>query len=151
MTDTFAFELADEHPPETEAIGRGLNAHREGLLGRAIPRQPLSLLHRGADGRLLAGLVGEVVLEWLYVANLWVDESLRGQGIGSRLLERAEAEGKARGAVGSHLYTSSFQAPAFYQRHGYTCLGGLAGRPEGHNRYWFAKRFDGGDPRAPLP
>jgi ribosomal protein S18 acetylase RimI-like enzyme len=142
-------EAADT--PEAKAIGQGLGAHREAVLGQVVQAQPLCLACRDSTGALVAGLHGEVVLDWLYVANIWVSESLRGQGIGSRLLARVEAEAQARGAVGVHLYTSSFQAPDFYSRHGFTCLGGLAGRPAGHDRFWFAKRFDGQDPRATLP
>jgi GNAT superfamily N-acetyltransferase len=151
MNGTLQFELIEDRAgPEAKAIGEGLGAHREAALGRKAASQPICLVHRDGAGRIQAGLVGEVVLGWMYVEKFWVDGSQRGQGIGSSMLAQAEAAAEARGAVGVHLNTSSFQAPAFYQRHGYISLGGLEGRPEGHCRYWFAKRFDGKDPRAPL-
>ncbi|EHM03370.1 acetyltransferase, GNAT family [Acetobacteraceae bacterium AT-5844] len=149
MTDTLRFELIEDRAgPEVEAIRAGLEAHRTRALGFAARSQPLCLVHRDSQGHVQAGLVGEVVLSWLYVEKFWVDESLRGQGIGSGILAQAEEAARARGAVGVHLNTSSFQAPEFYKRQGYVSIGGLAGRPEGHARYWFAKRFDGQDPRA---
>ncbi|MBC9179154.1 GNAT family N-acetyltransferase [Pseudoroseomonas ludipueritiae] len=143
------FELIeDRQGPEARAIGENLTAHRIGALGFEPVSQPICLVHRAPDGRLLAGLVGEVMLEWLYVEKFWVDDSLRGQGIGTRMLAAAEDAAKARGAVGVTLNTSSFQAPAFYRRHGYAELGRLEGRPAGHQRFWFGKRFDGKDPRT---
>lgn len=146
--------IEDREGPEAQAVGRNLSQHRTRQLGAEPVSQPLCLLHRAPDGTMLAGLVAEVALGWLFVEKFWIDESLRGQGLGSAMLARAEAEGRARGAIGVHLYTSSFQAPGFYRRQGYTELGMLAERPAGHTRYWFAKRFDGGDPRggrAPAP
>ena len=139
--------IEDREGPDAQAVGRNLSRHRTGQLGAEPAGQPLCLVHRGPDGAMLAGLVAEVMLDWLFVEKFWIDDSLRGQGIGSAMLAKAEAEGRARGAVGVHLYTSSFQAPGFYRRQGYTELGVLAGRPAGHTRHWFAKRFDGGDPR----
>ncbi|MFC7551526.1 GNAT family N-acetyltransferase [Pseudoroseomonas wenyumeiae] len=143
------FELIeDRQGPEARTIGENLTAHRTKALGFEAISHPICLVHRAPDGRLLAGLVAEVMLEWLYVEKFWVDESLRGQGIGTRLLTAAEEAGKARGAVGVTLNTSSFQAPAFYRRQGYTELGRIEGRPAGHQRFWFGKRFDGADPRT---
>jgi GNAT superfamily N-acetyltransferase len=142
------FELIeDRQGPEAQAVGKNLGAHRWQSLGFEAASHPICLVHRAPDGRLLAGLVAEVTLDWLFVEKFWVDESLRGQGIGTRMLAAAEEAGRERGAIGAHLYTSSFQAPAFYRRHGYAELGALEGRPAGHRRYWFGKRFDGGDPR----
>jgi ribosomal protein S18 acetylase RimI-like enzyme len=142
------FELIeDRQGPEARAIGENLSAHRTKTLGFEAVGQPICLVHRAADGRMLAGLVAEVMLEWLFVEKFWVDESLRGQGIGSRMLAAAEEAARARGAIGVTLNTSSFQAPDFYRRHGYVELGRIEGRPAGHQRFWFGKRFDGKDPR----
>ncbi|MDB5370114.1 MAG: putative acetyltransferase [Roseomonas sp.] len=144
------FELIEDRlGPEAQAVGDGLSAHRTAALGFPVTSQPICLVHRDETGRILAGLVGEVVLTWFAIEKFWVDESLRGQGLGSRMLAEAEAAARERGAVGVHLHTNSFQAPAFYRRHGFTEMACLEGRPAGHRRYWFARRFDGGDPRAP--
>jgi ribosomal protein S18 acetylase RimI-like enzyme len=143
------FELVeDRFGPEAQAIGEGLSAHRGAQVGFEPTSQPICMVHRDADGKILGGLVGEVVLDWFSLDKFWLDDSLRGQGIGSRMLAEAEAAAQARGAIGAFLHTSSFQAPAFYRKHGYVELGCLEGRPAGHRRHWFAKRFDGGDPRG---
>ena len=46
-----------------------------------------------------------------------------------------------RGCAGVRLDTTSFQAPDFYKRHGYTEFGRIDGYPPGHARIWLMKRF----------
>ena len=46
-------------------------------------------------------------------------EDLRGQGIGSQLLQQAESEAKKRNCRFAFVNTYQFQAPAFYQKQGY--------------------------------
>jgi hypothetical protein len=40
-----------------------------------------------------------------------------------------------------HLNTFSFQAPGFYQKHGYRRFGRLSGSPEGASRHYYVKRL----------
>ncbi|MBI0432379.1 N-acetyltransferase [Roseomonas sp. KE0001] len=137
-------EIAEPGGPEERAVLAGLLEHRAGALPEradARERAPLCLVWRGADGAVQAGLVAEYALDWLYVDKLWVDAGLRGQGIGRRLLAAAEDWTRARGGVGVHLHSSSFQAPDFYRGLGYAEIGRLEGRPAGHDRFWFAKRL----------
>lgn len=53
------------------------------------------------------------------IQYLFVSEQLRGQRIGSKLLEAAEAEAKKRGCKYAFVDPFSFQAPTFYKNHGY--------------------------------
>ncbi|MFC3125681.1 GNAT family N-acetyltransferase [Pseudoroseomonas globiformis] len=137
--------IRDMAGPEAQAIRDGLSRHRaaalRGLRADIMLTHPLCLFRRDEAGIVQAGLLAEVALDWLFIEKFWVDETLRGQGAGSALLTAAEAEAVRLGAVGAHLYTSSFQAPAFYRKHGYREMGRLEGRPAGHDRHWFAKRF----------
>ncbi|MFC4168012.1 GNAT family N-acetyltransferase [Teichococcus aestuarii] len=136
--------VPDNKGPEAQAVLAGLATHRRAAMEarpEALEAHPLCFLRRDAGGVIRAGLVGEVTMDWLFIDKFWVDESLRGQGTGSALLAAAEAEARRIGAVGAHLYTSSFQAPAFYRKHGFQEIGRLEGRPRGHHRLWFAKRF----------
>ena len=104
---------------------------------------PLCLLARDSVGKVQGGLRGRTVWGWCFVELLAVAEPLRGQGIGSQLLRRAEDLSKARGCVGVYLTTVAFQAPEFYKRLGYAQFGQLADYPPGFTQHWFAKRFDG--------
>lgn len=99
----------------------------------------LLITARDDDGRLQGGLTGLTKWDWLYVDYLWVADSQRGSGLGSRLLTAAEAEARRRGCGWARLYTYDFQAPQFYEKHGYTCWGVLEDYPPGHRQIWYRK------------
>ncbi len=56
----------------------------------------------------------------LYVDFLWVDDSLRKQGVGRQLLDLACAGARERKCTAVTLFTSSFQAPEFYKKYGFS-------------------------------
>ncbi len=88
---------------------------------------------------VVGGLLGHVKWRWLYVEKLWLPESLRGQGHGSRLLAEAEAFASARGCLGVHLDTFEHQALPFYRQHGYEVFGVHEGFPPGYCQYHLKK------------
>lgn len=100
----------------------------------------IGVYRRDDDGRIVAGALAEVEWDAVHIFFLWVDESLRGQGIGTALLHRVEAEGRAAGAKWASVSTYSFQAPEFYKKHGYRVIGQMDGLPPGHT--WFLLRRD---------
>jgi GNAT superfamily N-acetyltransferase len=74
------------------------------------------------DDGLVGGLSGWT---WGVAAGIgmtWVRGDRRGDGTGARLLDAFETEARARGCT--HVFTTSFtfQAPGFYERHGYVEL-----------------------------
>lgn len=101
--------------------------------------EPLTLSARGADGAIVGGLYGATCWGWLMIDGLWVDEALRGTGLGGRLLREAERLAVARGCRGAWLGTFDFQARPFYEAHGYTVFAELPGFPEGHTHYHLRK------------
>jgi GNAT superfamily N-acetyltransferase len=132
-----------DHPePGTfEAIFRVLDASSAPVIGPTRP-QLLVLPIRNEDGQVAGGLWGATAFGWLHVQMLFVPESLRGRGVGTRLMARAEAEARARGCLGAHVDAFSFQAAPFYRKIGYTPFGVLHDFPPGHDRVFFCKRFD---------
>jgi GNAT superfamily N-acetyltransferase len=103
--------------------------------------EPLALFFRRSVDQLLGGLVGRTYWDWLEVDNLWVDESLRRQGLGRTLLAEAETEAIIRGCTRAHLKTFSFQAKRFYEALGYRPVGQLENHPPGEVYYWLRKDF----------
>ena len=64
---------------------------------------------------------------------------MRLGGWGGRVLAAAEGEARARGCRRARLYTYSFQAQGFYERHGYAVFGTLEDYPPGHRQVWMRK------------
>ena len=100
---------------------------------------PLNIAEYDEHGNLIGGILGGTYWGWLYVDILWVQEDHRRQGIGSALLRKAEQEALNRGCHHVHVDTMSWQAPAFYQKHGYEILGILPDIPTGNQKYLLMK------------
>ena len=100
---------------------------------------PLNLVEYDADGNIIAGILGGTYWGWMYVDILWVHESHRGKGIGTKLLLEAEKEAVRRGCHHVHLDTMSWQAPEFYKKHGYEVIGILPDIPSGNQKYLLMK------------
>jgi GNAT superfamily N-acetyltransferase len=138
-------ELTDAPDDAAEiAIGGGLNQFNDRVTGYG-DRRPLAVLARDPETeRVIGGVLGRTSLGLLFVELVFLPESLRGSGVGTRMMAMIEDEAKARGCVAALLYTISFQAPEFYARLGYQELGRVACLPPGTSRVIMTKRFDGG-------
>jgi GNAT superfamily N-acetyltransferase len=90
---------------------------------------------------IMAGLHGWTWGGSCSIRDLWVHEDLRGQGYGTQLLQAAEQEARSRGCHQVVLESYSFQAPGFYQKHGYEVFAVLEDHPRGHRNYYLRKRF----------
>ena len=101
--------------------------------------EPLNLYVEDEHGQLLAGLVAETFGNWLEIEYLFVKEDLRGQGIGSQLLQQAESEAKKRNCRFAFVNTYQFQAPAFYQKHGYQEVFTMKDYPYTGQRHYYQK------------
>lgn len=77
--------------------------------------------------------------ECMFISVLFVEESYRGKGLGSRLLQYVEDRAKSKGIKLVHLDTFDFQAKDFYSKHGYEIFGVLDDCPKGHKRYYLKK------------
>ena len=65
-------------------------------------------------GNLMAGLIAETFGNWLEIEYLFVKEELRGQGLGSNLLQQAETEAKNRNCRFAFCqYLTSFKLQIF--------------------------------------
>lgn len=108
----------------------------------------LAIFVRDDAGTIMAGMHGWTWGGTGFVQAIWVHEKLRGHGLGSRVLEAAEAEAARRGCHQMHLDTHGYQAPEFYRRHGYEVIGELPGWPRNDVRVFLRKRLT---PIAPRP
>lgn len=140
-------EVDRERGQLLRSLLRGSNTAASPVLRalRGTPEEREAPLHVWAvdsAGGMAGGLAGHTWGTWLHVALLWVDERHRGAGLGSRLLAEAErAAREERGCRNSRLETWDFQAPAFYQRHGYEIVCTIPDYPPGVTEYTLTKRL----------
>jgi GNAT superfamily N-acetyltransferase len=135
--------LAGDRDPRAEAvITGGLAEFNKAVFGR-VDSQTLDILVRDADtGEIAGGLLGHSSLGLLFIDLFYLPEHLRGAGIGSRIIALAEDEARRRGCTAAFVYTVTFQAPGFYERHGYRGFGEIACPPAGATRIFFSKALD---------
>ena len=128
---------------DIDAIGLALAAFNRERAGRDAGYQPFALhLMDPETGEPVGGLSGWQVFDWLFIELFHVPEALRGKGYGRALIQRAEAFGRERGALGIWLDTFSFQARPFYEKLGFAVFGTIEDHPKGGARYFMQKRLD---------
>jgi len=126
------------HERDRDMVMQGLLRYNLERLEDKNPKD-LGVYLRDEAGEMLAGLIGHTHGNWVFVKYLWVGEALRKQGIGGGLLEQAEKAARERGCKYAFLDTFSFQAPAFYQKHGYREVFALDAYPVTGKRHYFTK------------
>lgn len=101
----------------------------------------LNIVEYDGNNSIIAGILGGTYWGWLHIDILWIAEKCRKQGIGSKLLKAAEEEAKKRGCHSVHLDTMSWQAPAFYKKHGYKIISELENIPAGNKKFHLIKEL----------
>jgi GNAT superfamily N-acetyltransferase len=145
MTDTpldlaAAWRIELDSAPSAElraTMAREINAFHS----RTVPFESsrFGVVLRADDGRLGGAVIGVISWTWLFVEAVWVEDSLKGRGVGRELMARAEAHGVAQGCHAAWLDT--FQARDFYLALGYEVFGVLEDYPPGQSRSFMRKRL----------
>ena len=94
------------------------------------------------EGRIVAGICGSTWGGCLEIRQFWVEDARRKQGLGTRLLATAEQEARRRGCRQILLMTFTFQAPAFYAKHGFEVVAVVDDHPRGHKNLLLRKCLD---------
>ena len=84
------------------------------------PIRPFSIFIKDQKEQVLGGASGTLFYGSLYVDSLWVDETLRNQGWGKKLMHEAEKIGREHGSLFVTLNTMDWEALPFYQKLGYS-------------------------------
>lgn len=132
----------------SSAAQNGLTAHniQSGMRGE-IERGRFGIYiadqrHVGPSTKIQAAACCAYKGDWLHIELIWVDQRLRGQGLGSQMMQAIEDKAAAKNCIGMHLTTFDFQAPEFYERHGFKTFAELDDFPvKGHTRYYMIKKL----------
>jgi GNAT superfamily N-acetyltransferase len=132
------FESAkDGHQAVLEGLGRNIVSKT----GKTELGMPVQIFMRDKENTVIGGIIGYLFGGWLYVSLLWVEETQRNKGYGSKLLKMAEDEATKLGCKYAHLDTYSFEARPFYEKHGYVLFATLDNYPEGYSKYFLKKKL----------
>ena len=132
--------VTDTPDPRVEKlIGDGLRRYNAEKSGIDDSRALAVVVSDPDTHEILGGISGRTSRGLLFVDLVYLPDTLRGEGLGRRLLARAEEEGRRRGCRAAVLYTSSFQAPGFYLRRGWRVFGEIPCDPPGSSRIFMTK------------
>ena len=99
-------------------------------------------LIRKEEGRLVALLHAQQVLENIHIKALVVDKAYQKKGLGASLLAELEEKAAEAGVTSITLSTKSYQAKDFYLKQGYEIYASLTDVPQkGITKYHFIKRL----------
>ena len=132
--------LENTNSKKTQELGNLIRAYNQSKR-EPSKSEPLNIYVEDEQGNLLAGMAAETFGKWLEIEYLYVSEDLRGQGIGSEILCKAEQEARERKCKHSFVNTFRFQAPEFYKKHGYKEVFALKEYPYTGERYYYTKEL----------
>jgi GNAT superfamily N-acetyltransferase len=138
--EPYYIEAAIDSHPEIQLLEDKIYEHNAGALNKDDGRL-FSRIVRDENKEIIGGIAGWTWAKACEITQLWVVERARKCGIGKVLLEAAEAEAKGQGCITILVRSYSFQAPHFYEKHGYKAELILNGFPEGHSYYILTKKI----------
>ncbi len=124
-----------------QAVLEGLGRNIISKIGDVELGKDVQIFIRNEENKVVGGAIGSVFGGWLYVSLMWVEESLRNQGNGTKLLKMMEDEAVKLGCKHAHVDTYSFEAKPFYEKNGYTLFASLENYPEGHSKHFLMKKL----------
>lgn len=123
-----------------EFLKQGLDGYNELFTGE-VHSETIASFVRDEQDSVVGGILGEINWDWMYIKGLWIDEKIRNDNWGSRLLQNLEKYAKSKDVFGIRLETTTFQALDFYLKNGYSVFAELPNMPKGHTSY-FLKKID---------
>jgi GNAT superfamily N-acetyltransferase len=131
-------QVETRHTAAKKAITKGLEAFNRQAISYTSGRLVSVTLRDDSDG-IIGGATGRSRGPTAFLELLWIDDSHKGKGSGTKLLAAFEDQCRRFGATQIYLDTYSFQAKPFYEKQGYRELGRIEGYFDGVDRYWMIK------------
>ncbi len=121
------FQFPDDYQPVYDlwsSIERGVHIGRSDTseeIKKKISRDPDLFLVAECENKIIGSVIGGYDGRRGLIYHLAVNESFRGQGIGSRLMEEVEASLRAKGCLKCYLLvtTDNPEAETYYQNRGW--------------------------------
>jgi GNAT superfamily N-acetyltransferase len=131
--------IVDNDPSESDndIVKDGVFKAHADLIG--AKDKSFSVFLKNNAEKIVGGIHATFDTESVYLETLWVDDALRHQGYGKKLLHAVEQEAVKKGC---HLATTStwdFQAESFYLKNGYARIGEVENYWKGHSMIFLRK------------
>ncbi|MEN7341462.1 MAG: GNAT family N-acetyltransferase [Pseudomonadota bacterium] len=133
---------------EQRVVSDGFKAHSNEHRAPMYAKHPFKWLVKDDRQALKAALTADVLWDWMYVDELWVDADWRGRGVARALMQEAESFARSEHLSGLWLWTQSWQAADFYKKLGYVEFTRFENFPKGHARIGFRKQLECSDTDA---
>lgn len=134
--------IVDHNPSQADnaVVTEGLISFYESTTGEPRDKE-FSIFLKNDSGKIFGGLKAFCDTESIYIDIFWIDEKLRHQGFGTKLLNTAEQEAIKNGCVFSLVDTWDFQAEEFYLKNGYEQIGELKNYWRHHSKIFLRKQL----------
>lgn len=136
----YKLEIANEkHEVYSRIVDERVKAYNKEL---KIDEEKIEIEYVAFDQeKVVGGVYGYLIQDYLYVSILWVDEAYRGNDIATKLMDYIENEAKENGYKHFYLGTCTFQAKGFYEKRGYKVKMVISNCPKGYDDYMMVKKI----------
>lgn len=112
--------IYEANPPhkDIELLGQGIAGYAKEARGQE-PIIPYGFFLRDDQNETKGGCNGVMFYGCLYIDQLWVEDSLRHQGYGVKLMQAAEKLGQKNNCLFATVNTMDWEALDFYKKLGY--------------------------------
>ncbi|HAU0262629.1 TPA: GNAT family N-acetyltransferase [Legionella pneumophila] len=131
--------ISDFNPSEADnqILSNALMAFNEKIFGEKVA--PFSIFLKDEANAIRGGVIAYLQSDSIHIDIVWVDEALRRQRHGEKLLTAAEEEAIKYGCSFSTVNTMDFQAEGFYLKYGYERICEFKNYILGHTRIFLRK------------
>jgi len=109
-------------PQDIDQIYQGLGDFNRRFIPE-ITDESFAIFVRDKSGEILGGLTGFIYMTSVQIRFFWLTEKERNQGYGAALIRKIEMYCKEREIRNIAVDTYTFQAPDFYESHGFKEVG----------------------------
>ncbi|MBS1664628.1 MAG: GNAT family N-acetyltransferase [Bacteroidetes bacterium] len=140
MKNNYRIETSTDHYHVIELLEDGLYRYNSEKTGRHDGLN-FSRVVKDEENNIIAGISGWTWAGSCEITHLWVSPTFHQHGIGTHLLQSAEAEARKQHCQTILVRTFSFQAPEFYKKHGFSLAHTIDDFPSGHGYHILIKNL----------
>jgi len=126
-------------PAQRDCVLETLRVFATQVVGRPDDKAYAVLVTEREGGAVIGGLIAYSRWQEFFIDLIALPETVRGRGVGGRLLAMAEQEARARGCSIVWLDSYAFQDNGFYEHSGFEVFARFEGKPPIYPRLFFKK------------